>query len=115
VEVIIKEFEKWARKEAKNYAQSPRAKAAEPPFDVLKWLSVYRLENKRRETGITYEKAQQSLAEYRRGKAKADANDVFPVYASHGAWSKARRDAERVRARVIGDSAFLLRDWCLPS
>jgi hypothetical protein len=51
VEVIIKEFEKWARKEAKNYVRAPRAKAAEPPFDLLKRLSVYRLENKRREAG----------------------------------------------------------------
>jgi hypothetical protein len=115
VEVIIKEFEKWARKEAKNYARSPRAKAAEPPFDLLKWLSVYRLEAKRCEAGITYETAQESLREYRRGNGKPDPNDVFPVYASHGAWSKARRDAERVRAKVIGDFAFLLRDWCLPS
>jgi hypothetical protein len=115
VEVIIKEFEKWARKEAKGYARSPRAKAAEPPFDLLKWLSVYRLEGKRCEAGITYEKAQESLSEYRRETRKPDPNNVFPIYASHGAWSKARRDAERVRAKVIRDPALLLRDWCLVS
>jgi hypothetical protein len=113
VEAIIREFEKWARKEAKEFAQAPRARAAEPPFDMLKWLSVFRLEEKRRDAGITYEKAQEALAVYRRERTKADPYAVFPVYASHGAWSKARRDAERTRAKVIGDSAFLLKGWCL--
>lgn len=111
VEVILKEFEKWARREAKNYARSPRAKAAEPPFDLLKWLSVYRLEEQRREARITYEKAQDALREYQRANRMPDPNDVFPMYASHGAWSKARKDAERTRAKVIGDATVLLRDW----
>jgi hypothetical protein len=115
VEVIIREFERWARKEAKEYAQSPRAKAAGPPFDLLKWLAVYRLEEKRREAGITYEKAHKALHEYQRLNRKPNPNDVFPVYASHGAWSKARRDAARTRAEVIGDSAALLRDWYVVS
>jgi hypothetical protein len=115
VEVIIREFERWARKEAKEYAQSPRAKAAGPPFDLLKWLAVYRLEEKRREAGITYEKAHDALREYQRLNRKPNLHDVFPVYASHGAWSKARRDASRIRAEVIGDSAALLRDCYLLS
>ena len=67
VEAVIRELKAWARREARNYRQSPRAKAAEPPFDLLKWLAVYRLEEKRREVGITYEAAQESLRAYREG------------------------------------------------
>jgi hypothetical protein len=113
VELILREFEKWARREAKNCARSPRAKAAEPPFDQLKWLAVYRLEDKRKEAGITYERAQAALREYRRTFRRPDPNDVFPLYASHGAWSKARGDGKKIMERVIKDPKVLLRDWYL--
>jgi hypothetical protein len=110
VEVVIREFEKWARKEAKNYTRSPRAKAAELPFDLLKWLSVFRVDTKRREVGLTYERTQEALKEYRRRHTRPDPDDVFPAYASHGAWSKARNEAERVRQKVMSNPSMLLRD-----
>jgi hypothetical protein len=110
VELIIKEFENWARKEARNYRQSPRAKAAEPPFDLLKWLSVYRLEQKRQTARINYEAAQESVREYRRCNPHRNPDDVFPIYSSRGAWSKARRDAGRTMMKVLGDATLLLRD-----
>jgi len=46
VEAVIAEFERWARAEAKNYPSSRRAKAAELPFDTLKWLAVARRAHK---------------------------------------------------------------------
>jgi hypothetical protein len=111
VELIIKEFENWARKESRNYRQSPRAKAAEPPFDLLKWLSVYRLEQKRQTARINYEAAKEALGEFRRCNPHRDPDDVFPIYSSHGAWSKARRDASRTVMKVLGDATLLLRDY----
>jgi len=108
VEVIIREFESWARKEAKNYRQSPRAKAAEPPFDLLKWLSVHRLEERRRAAHINYEAAQEAVKEYRRRNPLRDPDDVFPIYSSHGAWSKAQRDAGRTLGRLLIDSTLLI-------
>jgi hypothetical protein len=115
VELIIKEFENWARKEARNYRQSPRAKAAEPPFDLLKWLSVHRLEQKRKAARLNYEAAQESLKGYRRCNPRAAAADVFPIYASHGAWSKARRDAARTIMKVLSDATLLLTDYYIVS
>jgi hypothetical protein len=111
VEAVIKELKAWARREAKKYRRSPRAKAAEQPFDLLKWLAVYRLEEKRLGAKITYEVAQESLREYREKNGRLDPNAVFPAYAAHGAWSKARSDAARIRRKVSLDQAFLLRDW----
>src|SRR3974390_1274939 len=57
VEAVIKEFEKWARKEAKQHPQSRRAQAAEPPFDALKWLAVARLDKARSKAKVTIEQA----------------------------------------------------------
>jgi len=111
VEAVIKEFKAWARRAAREYPRAPRAKAAELPFDLLKWLAVYRLEEKRREAGITYEVAQESLRIYRGKNSGLDPNAVFPVYATHGAWSKARSDAAKIRREVSLDQLFLLRHW----
>jgi hypothetical protein len=81
------------------------------PFDLLKWLSVYRLEQKRRTADINYEAAQESVREFRRCNPHRDPDDVFPIYSSHGAWSKARRDASRTVMKVLGDATLLLRDY----
>ncbi len=108
VEAVVKEFEIWARKEAKQHGPSPRAKAAEPPFDALKWLAVLRLEEARRKTGMKIENAMESLEAYRLRYPQTDTNDVFPIYASHGAWSKARGDAERLQSKVLTGSSRLL-------
>lgn len=95
VEAVIKEFRIWARKEARKYRQSPRAKAAVPPFDVLKWLAVKRLDAERCRVPVTIEAAQAALKKYRRLNPQTDPQGVFPSYASPGAWSKAKRDAQR--------------------
>jgi hypothetical protein len=108
VEAVIKEFEAWARKEARQYRPSPRAKAAEPPYDALKWLAVLRVEDARRKAGMTFEATQETLAVYRRQHPRTDGNDVLPIYASHGAWSKARADAQRLQSKVLTDSSRLL-------
>jgi hypothetical protein len=108
VETVIKALETWARKEAKNYPPAPRAKAAALPFDALKWLAVSRLEDARRKARVSFDYAQQALLEYRRTHPLPDQNDVFPIYASHGAWSKARSDARRCRVKLLSQPSFLL-------
>jgi hypothetical protein len=108
IEAVIKELATWARKEAKNHRQSPRAKAAELPFDALKWLAVLRLDYKRRQDKINFEKTQEAICEYRRKHPQADPNNVFPIYASHGAWSKAVIEASRCTTKTIDNPAHLL-------
>ncbi len=108
VGAVIKEFEAWARKEAKQYRPSPRAKGAEPPFDALKWLAVLRVEEARSKARVRFEQAQDSLAAYRKKNSQPDSNGVFPVYASQGAWSKARADAQRLQSKTMNDSSELL-------
>jgi hypothetical protein len=108
VEAVMKEFEAWARKEAKQYHPSPRAKGAEPPFDALKWLAVLRVEEARSKARVRFENAQESLAAYRKKNPQPDSNGVFPVYASQGAWSKARADAQRLQSKTMNGSSELL-------
>lgn len=108
VEAVIKQFELWARMEAKKHTRSPRAKAAAPPFDLLKWLAVGRVDAARVAAKLTYEVARVALMEYRRANPRLDPNGVFPIYASHGAWSKARRDAERFRIRFLSNGSIIL-------
>lgn len=108
VEAVIKEFEKWVRNEAKQYPRSPRAQAAELPFDTLKWLAVLRLDEARRKAGVTIERARETVVGYRHAYPKPDPNGVFPAYASDGAWSKARNDATKCQARSSNDPSVLL-------
>jgi hypothetical protein len=108
VETVLKELEDWARKEARNYPRAPRAKAAALPFDALKWLAVSRLEDARRAARVSFDATLQALLEYRRQHPLRDPNDVFPDYASHGAWSKARSDAKRCRIKFLSHPSLLL-------
>ena len=110
VEAVIKEFEKWARKEAKQYRQSRRAQAAEPPFDALKWLAVARLDKARRKAHVTIDKARETMLAYRQENRQLDSNSVFPIYASDGAWSKANTDSQRCQNKARNDSSFLLAE-----
>jgi len=96
VEAVIREFAKWARKEAKNFARRKLAKAAEPPFDCLKWLSALRLEAARKKAGLNFEDVQKALRQYRDRYPVRSHSDVLPFYASRGAWCKARGDAEKL-------------------
>ena len=108
VEAVIKEFEKWARTEAKQHPRSPRAQAAELPFDTLKWLAVLRLDGARRKAGVTIERARETVEGYRHAYRKPDPNGVFPAYASDGAWSKAKNDATKCQAKSSNDPSTLL-------
>jgi hypothetical protein len=65
VEVVIAEFEVWARNEAKLHRPSPRAKAAALPYDNLKWLAVLRVDEARQKACINFDKANDSLKAYR--------------------------------------------------
>lgn len=110
VEAVIKELESWARREAEKYPRSPRAKAAQEPFHLLKQLATLRLEQQRRAAGLTYQTASQALHEYRKKNPLASLGDVFPGnYGSQGAWSKACKDAQKTGKQVAKDSAVLLR------
>ena len=108
VEAVLREFEAWARDEAKHYPPAPHAKAAELPFDALKWLAVSRLEDARRNARLSFDQARLALMAYRRKNPLKDRSDAFPIYASHGAWSKARADAARCRTALLRQPAFFL-------
>jgi hypothetical protein len=110
VEAVIKGLEKWARSEAKHYRQSRRAQAAELPFDALKWLAVLRLDQARNKAHVTIERARETTNAYRRANPRPDSNGVFPTYASDGAWSKARNDAQRCQVRSRNDPSYLLAE-----
>ena len=51
------------------------------------------------------------MREYQRLNRNPTLNGVFPIYASHGAWSRAQKHVERLREIVISDSTVLLRNW----
>lgn len=85
----------WARDEAKKFPQMRRGKGATPPFEWLKWLAALRLETVRKEAGIRFGEVQAMLARHEREFPIAGASPTLPVYASHGAWSKAIGDARR--------------------
>jgi hypothetical protein len=108
VETVIKELETWARKEARNYPRAPRAKAAALPFDALKWLAVSRLEDARSKPCVSFDNAHKALVDYRRKHPFPDRGAVFPIYASHGAWSKARSEANRCRVKLLSQPSFFL-------
>ena len=111
VEAVIKRFAKWARQESKQHPPSPRAQAAELPFDALKWLAVLRLDQARRTAGITIEKARETVRAYRQKHPQTFClGDVFPVYASDGAWSKARNDATKCQIKSRSSPAYLLAE-----
>ncbi len=111
VEAVIKEFAKWARQEAKQHPPARRAQAAELPFDALKWLAVLRLDQARRQAGVTIERARETVSAYRQKHPQVVCHgDVFPVYASDGAWSKARNDATKSQAKSKINPSYLLAE-----
>ena len=111
VEAVIKQFAKWARQESKQHPPSPRAQAAELPFDALKWLAVLRLDQARRKAGVTIAKARETVGAYRQKHPRVMCHgDVFPVYASDGAWSKARNDATKCQVKSKSNPSFLLAE-----
>lgn len=108
VTAVIADFAAWAQKEKEKYQRSPRAKAAQLPFAQLRWLSVMRLDRCRKNAGKTVKQAQLTLQEYRRVSAMDFENDVFPQYATEGAWCKARGDGEKFLAGMVADPLSLL-------
>jgi hypothetical protein len=111
VEVVIRDFEKWARQEAKNYPSSRRAQAAELPFDTLKWLAVARLEAARNKVKkLTIEMARMAVAEYQRQHRQVDVGGVFPIYQSDGAWLKAKQNAQDCLGKSVKDPSHLLAE-----
>lgn len=111
VEVVIRELEKWARQEAKHYPLSRRAQAAELPFDTLKWLAVARLEAARNKAKkLTIETARDTVAQYQRLHRQPDANGVLPIYASDGAWLKAKQNAQDCLEKAAKDPSILMAE-----
>ena len=85
----------WAREEAKKFPQMRRGKGAAPPFEWLKWLAALRLETARKEAGLRFGEVQAALLKHQSEFPIAGASPTLPLYASHGAWSKAIGDARR--------------------
>ncbi len=91
---IAAELESWARKEAKKFPDRARGRAVLPPYDYLKWLAAYRLEKARRQARVSFDAVQAMLREEDRGGSNCA--PTLPIYASPGAWSKAKSDAVRL-------------------
>lgn len=110
VEAVIKEFEKWARKEARQHPKSRRAQAAEVPFDALKWLAAARLDQARRKAKVTIDQARETVLAYRKNNPRPDPNAVLPVYASDGAWIKAVKNFQDCQLKSTGNPSYLLAE-----
>ena len=93
---VVRELTAWARAEAKNLPRHSRGKGADRPYEFLKWLSVLRLEGARRVAGVGFDRVQETLGRHQRACPVANAAPVLPIYASHGAWSKAKGDAQKL-------------------
>jgi len=128
---VVAELRAWARDQSKRYRRTPRARAAELPFDELKWLAVLRLEGARcaandamktraeaagtmvgRKDIISVEKTAVAIKNYRKHNPIPDPNGVLPIYRSAGAWTKAWQDAERCKMKVLSDTSQHLAGWC---
>jgi len=72
-----------------------RGKGAAPPFEWLKWLAALRLEEARQEAGVSFGEVQQLLTQHSLAHPLPHAAPTLPIYASHGAWSKAIGDARK--------------------
>jgi len=102
VEVIVKELEAWARREAKKHGRSARAKAAAPPFHRLKWLATRRVNAAAKEHGLKFANIRAALTEYEARHRLESVGDVYPGrYAGQAAWVKACGDAERLGQELI--------------
>jgi hypothetical protein len=93
----------WARKEARRFPRAARAKAAEPPFDCLKWLAAYRLEHARRKADVSFETVQTVLREHEKQQPVECAEPTLPIYDNHGGWSRAKAKAKALLEELGSD------------
>ena len=100
---VVEALELWARREAKKFPKKKLAKAAEPPFDRLKWLAAYRLDLARVEANRSFTDVQATLKEYQRQFPITPSNPTLPIYASPGAWSKAKGEAGKMLKALESD------------
>ena len=92
---VVQAMTGWAREEAKKFPRVRRGKGAAPPFEWLKWLAALRLEEARQEAGVSFSEVQQMLLQHALAHPLGEAAPTLPIYASHGAWSKAIGDARK--------------------
>jgi hypothetical protein len=95
-ERIVPALGSWARDEAKKLPRAPRAKAAEPPYDCLKWLATYRLEEARRRAGVGFKDVQPALQKYLNANRLENSAETLPIYASRRSWIRAKGAAKRL-------------------
>ena len=96
-EAVVAALTAWAREQAKKFPRRKSAKAAEPPFACLRWLSAWRLDLVRRPAHVSFDDVKFLLAEHERKFPVVNSSPVLPDYSSHGAWSKAKGDAQALR------------------
>jgi hypothetical protein len=110
VVAVTRQLGKWASAESKQYPPSPKAQAADLPFDALKWLAVLRIDEARRQAAVTIKKARDTVEAYGLQHAFNHHGDVFPNYSSDGGWSKARTDALKCQTQARTNPAYLLAE-----
>lgn len=102
-DAVVKALSGWARQEAKKFPRVRRGKGSAPPFEWLKWLAALRLEAARKEAGVSFAEVQAMLVKHQLEHPIVDASPTLPVYASHGAWSKAIGEARKWLAMLETD------------
>jgi len=110
VVAVTRQFGKWASAESNQYPPSRRAQAAHLPFDALKWLAVLRIDEARRQAGVTIDKARATVKAYGLQHPFNHHGDAFPNYSSDGGWSKARTDALKCQTQARTNPAYLLAE-----
>jgi len=102
-EAVAKALSGWARQEAKKFPRVRRGKGSAPPFEWLKWLAALRLELARKEADVSFGEVQATLARHQREHPMVNGSPTLPLYASHGAWSKAIGEARKWMAVLQTD------------
>ena len=76
----------------------------------IRTRKLMRLDKARRKANVTIEKARETVIAYRQENRQLDSNSEFPIYASDGAWSKAKTDSEHCRQKSMNNPSFLLAE-----
>jgi hypothetical protein len=128
---VVAKLSEWAQVESRRFRRRPHAKGASLPYDELKWLAAWRLELARcaanealrqrakasgrlmqRRDLIQVGMIVTAISAHAKRHPQDNPRDVLPIYTSAGAWTKARKDAERCAQMVMLNTTQLLAEWC---
>lgn len=101
VESLVREFEKWARAEAKvRNLSGARGRSDSAKFSKLKWLAALRLSK----LGIKDHKDAKSFIDSNLDRSIRGDHDVLPRFASLSAWRRAIDQAKRFAEKTASEN-----------